>query len=110
MAEPVDLDKAIQQITDILGRDSLPDNLVQLISSIAERKDSEHQRTNCETHSTAAAKNILERLHKNSDPRVTLLHSIKQFVRPARKGYIDKCIKILNFIEVSKLIEANPEK
>jgi len=121
-----DLNKKIKQITDILGQDSMPDNVKDLISLLTnsntkntatneaskemqvfkENSDNQEDYTD-NMDMVRKIKKVMEKVKPNNDPRINLLTSIKPFLTKDRQSKISQCIKILNITTLSKLIDEN---
>lgn len=126
-----ELNDKLKQLSEILGRDDIPEGLLQLFSSVIDNKNvadnkkqanpslpsvdlttsnedllPEQETIRSEPEKNLKLKSIVDKLrNQNNDPRVSLLKSVRQFVGPARKNSIDKCIKFLNFVEISQFMD-----
>lgn len=120
-----DLDKKIKQITDMLGQDTLPDNIKGLLNLLATASGKEE--TPAKTNEVPAVKNekterseldenmeimrrvkrVMDKLNSNNDPRVNLLTAIKPFLNTRRQKKVSDCIKLLQMSSLVKLMEDN---
>lgn len=125
-----DLNKAIKQISNILEKDELPDNVKQLIGAFtnstndkksATEKNSEpdknvqteeRQNNDDELDNNIAMLSkigtLMSRMKNYKDPRVNLLTSIKPFLNKRRKTKLNSCINFLRLYPIiQNLLEDN---
>jgi len=118
-----DLNKKIKQITDVLGQDSLPDNLKGLLNmlvSSGSQDDSGQKETQTPSQKEEKplkndmeenmemfrkVKKVMDRMNSNNDPRVNLLNAIKPFLNNSRQKKVSNCIKLLYMTNISKLMD-----
>jgi hypothetical protein len=120
-----DLSKKIQQIAELLGQDSMPDNVKGLLSVLtgslsgkedspanaagAEQENDERSSPPAEAADTYEmldrAKQLMNKMGMGNDPRINLLHAIKPFMGNKRQQKISTCIKILQMASLTKLMD-----
>lgn len=132
-----DLGKKIQQIAEMLGQDTVPDNVKELVALLAgslkakeptaesvpvptETKAADDSEKSAESETGGstennelmnAARKALEHVNTAGDPRINLLHAIKPFMNSRRQKKIGNCIQLLQVASLSKLLgeqEQNP--
>jgi len=118
-----DIDKKIKQIADILGQDSVPDNIKGLLSVLASSmggsgesspKSSEPAPTQGSSTNRndleeniemmRKVKKVMDRINNTSDPRISLLTSLKPFMSNSRQKKISNCINLLRMSSLAKLV------
>ncbi|MDP4113703.1 MAG: hypothetical protein Q8924_16445 [Bacillota bacterium] len=126
-----DLGKKIQQIAEMLGQDTVPDNVKELVALLAnsmrskepasetaaapaaevpEKADdikeasSESNRPAENNELMKVARKALESVNTVNDPRINLLHAIKPFMNSKRQKKIGNCIQLLQVASLSRLL------
>lgn len=130
-----DLNKKIKQLTDILGQDSLPDNLKGLLSLLGSSSGKQESSPDAEAaqHTLPAkreersskeersgksdledniemirkVKTVMDKMNSNHDPRVSLLTAIKPFLNNKRQKKLNDCIKLLQMASLTKFLDDN---
>lgn len=106
-----ELNQKISQLSSILGQDKLPDNIKNLISSLSNSSTTDNIDKNNKDDSYQTlnrVKNIMERLDaSNHDERVVLLNAVKPFLNSSRQKKLNSCVKILQMISLSTLLDDN---
>ena len=106
-----DINQKINQLTSILGQEKLPDNIKNLLTSLSNTKNTTSSDINekDESYQTLKrVKNIMERLDaSNRDERVILLNAVKPFLNTSRQKKLSSCIKILQMVSLSSLLDEN---
>jgi len=107
-----DINQKINQLTSILGQEKLPDNVKNLLASLSNAKNtntSSDTNEKDESYQTLKrVKNIMERLDaSNRDERVILLNAVKPFLNSSRQKKLSSCIKILQMVSLSSLLDEN---
>lgn len=124
-----DLNKKIQQIADVLGSDSMPDNIKDLLSvlagSLGSKKPEETTAKQTEapppsreersSHSEGEdsgdmlrrVKKVMDKVSINNDPRINLLNAIQPFMNPHRQKKIGNCIRLLQMTSLTRLLDDN---
>jgi hypothetical protein len=124
-----DLNKKIKQITDLLGQESVPDNLkglLNLLASSGGKEDSAPTRVNSEKDEDAhplkensrsrneieenidmvrKIKKVMDRVNSNNDPRVNLLTAVRPFLSSSRQKKLNNCIKLLHMTSMTRFLE-----
>lgn len=124
-----DLGKKIQQIAELLGQDTVPDNVKELVTLIAgsltskegaadttaapvdelpEKAEDNNPADNSELMNTA--RKALSKINSGNDPRINLLHAIKPFMNSKRQKKIGNCIQLLQVASLSKLFNEPENK
>ncbi len=123
-----DLGKKIQQISQMLGQNDVPDNVKELVSILANslgKKETENSQPveveadyevnpdeNRQVDEAPAvsqelldtAKYSLDRLNSSNDPRINLLMAIKPFMNNRRQKKIGNCIQLLQIAGLSRML------
>lgn len=129
-----DLNKKVQQIAQMLGQDSVPDNVKELVALIAaslkgdgsakgdslpEGDSPQPQRLPSQSGPEAGipndtamiseemldtAKNALQQINSANDPRINLLNAIKPFMNNRRQKKIGSCIQMLQVAGLSRML------
>lgn len=108
-----DLTEKIQQLKDMLNNNQLPDNLknmMDLMSSASQDKEKPQSTalaSNDGSNNEAMIKKIKKMMDSKkqiNDPRLNLLSALKPYLGQKRQQRIDSCSKLLNFIQVSSLL------
>jgi hypothetical protein len=121
-----DLNKKIKQITDLLGQDTIPDNVKGLLSLLASSngKDESSQQKSVEApqykedrserseidenmEMLRKVRRVMDRLNTNNDPRVNLLTAIKPFLNSNRQKKLGNCIKMIQMSSLTKIMDDN---
>lgn len=121
-----DLNKKIKQITDMLGQESLPDNLKGLLSLLSSSgsgseespskpaelspfKEEKRERSELEENidMVRKIKKVMDRVNSTHDPRVNLLMAIKPFLSGSRQRKVGSCIKLLQMTNLTKFVDDN---
>jgi len=121
-----DMNKKIQQIAELLGQDTMPDNVKDLLSLLAGslgKKEDDMATTRVEEEEpvkeekpvqaeTGNDSDILNRVKKiagsmgaGNDPRINLLHAIKPFMNNKRQKKIGNCIQLLQMSSLARLLD-----
>lgn len=120
-----DMNKKIQQIAELLGQETMPDNVKNLLSVLAgslEKKEDETREAGVEEEQPKEEKparienandsDMLSRVKKlagsmgaGNDPRINLLHAIKPFMNSKRQKKIGNCIQLLQMSSLSRLLD-----
>lgn len=117
-----DLNKKIKQITDILGQESMPDNIKGLLSLFASSAGKEEPEPKTEVPAVKEdrtnrsemedsmdmvrkIKGIMDRVNFQNDPSINLLNSVKPFLNNKRQRKLDNCIKLLQMSRLTKIID-----
>lgn len=120
-----DMNKKIQQIAELLGQETMPDNVKSLLSVLAgslEKKESEPPapkvedepakeenpvpaETSNEPEILNRAKKLAGSLSSGNDPRINLLMAIKPFMNNKRQKKIGNCIQLLQMSSVARLLD-----
>lgn len=118
-----DLGQKVQQIAQLLGQDSVPDNVKELVAlfadSLAKKDDSNAQTILPELETSEntlveepvinadllnTARKSMDRVNSASDPRINLLQAIKPFMNNKRQRKIGNCIQLLQISGLSRLL------
>lgn len=104
-----DLNKKINQLSSILGKDKVPDNVKNLLSTLAKATTTDNLNENDESFKTLSrVKHIMDRLDaSNHDERVILLNAVKPFLNASRQKKLANCIKLLQMVSLSSLLDDN---
>lgn len=124
-----DLNKKIKQITDILGQETIPDNLkglLSLLTSSGGNEDSTSSRERTERDEDARLlkdnksprseidenvdmvrkiKKVMDKVTTNNDPRVNLLTAVRPFLNSSRQKKLNSCIKILHMTSMTRFLD-----
>ena len=124
-----DMNKKIQQIAELLGQETMPDNVKGLLSLLAgslDKKEDEAPPAKVEEEPVREEKpvraeagidsDMLNRVKKlagslggglggGNDPRINLLHAIKPFMNNKRQKKISNCIQLLQMSSVARLLD-----
>lgn len=119
-----DMNKKIKQLTDILGQDTLPDNVKGLLSLLAGAADGENSadskeappikeeksnatRSDMEESIEMArkVKRVMDVMKNNNDPRINLLNAVRPFLSSRRQKRLNDCIKLLHMSSLTKLMD-----
>ena len=120
-----DMNKKIQQIAELLGQETMPDNVKGLLSLLAgslEKKEEETPAVRVEEEQVPDEKpvpietgndsDMLNRVKKlagsmgaGNDPRINLLHAIKPFMNNNRQKKIGNCIQLLQMSGLARLLD-----
>lgn len=123
-----DINKKIKQITDILGQENIPENFKGLLTMFASQtneeppekkpdppkvteppviKEERFARNELEDNMEMVrrVKKMMDHMNTNNDPRVTLLNAIRPFLNNTRQQKVSNCIKILQMISISRLMD-----
>ena len=123
-----DMNKKIQQIAELLGQETMPDNVKGLLSLLAGSLDKKEDETPAATVEEdnpepvkeerpvrAEAGNDSEMLNRvkklassigaGNDPRINLLHAIKPFMNSNRQKKIGNCIQLLQMSGFARLLD-----
>lgn len=119
-----DVGKKIKQITELLGQESMPDNVRSLLTMLASsapkadtppRQDdrtfskeetSERNGLDDNLEMLRKVKKIMEHMNtNNNDPRINLLTAISPFLSGGRQKKIGNCIKLLRMSSLARLME-----
>ncbi len=123
-----DMNKKIQQIAELLGQETMPDNVKGLLSLLAgslDKKEDEAPAATVEEETPEPVKeekpvrveagidpDMLNRVKKlagsigaGNDPRINLLHAIKPFMNSSRQKKIGNCIQLLQMSSVARLLD-----
>lgn len=124
-----DLDKKIKQITDILGQENLPENLMGLLGMISSSPAKESPRSSAESGAhddfrqigeesqggkgemedpaliMRKLKKVMDRANTKNDPRINLLNAIRPFMRTSRQKNLSNCIKILTVSSMTRYLD-----
>lgn len=128
-----DINKKIKQVTDILGQEKLPENLMGLLSLLSTSgnkedasrpqeeapalkelpepisKEEKVSRSELDDNIEfiRRAKKMMDKVSSPNDPRVNLLTAIKPFLNNSRQRKVGNCIKMLNMSRLTKLMDEN---
>ncbi len=123
-----DINNKLKQITDILGQDTLPDNIKGLLSLLASASNQAKDNTQAKAVEAPPVpkedklekvepddnldmvrkiRKAIDKLNTNNDPRINLLVSIRPFMNEKRQKRVADCIKILQMASLVKLLEEN---
>lgn len=118
-----DMNKKIKQITDLLGQEKLPDNLMGLLSLLASSggkeeappkapeppvmKEERQERSELEDNMEMfrKVKKVMDKLGNPNDPRINLLFAIKPFLNNRRQKKLSNCINILRMSSLARFVE-----
>jgi len=117
-----DLNKKIKQIADMLGQDSVPDNVKSLLSVLAssmggggESSPKSNEPSSAKVNHAGTneleenmemirkVKKVMDRINNHNDPRISLLTSLKPFMSNSRQKKILNCINLLKMSSLVKL-------
>jgi len=113
-----DLDKKINHIKELLGKDGAVESLKNILSP-TNNKQSEDNQTKEESglqfdtdtiNMIFKMKNILDSASKNDDPREKLIKALKPYLSDKRQDKADEVIKILkmtNMVDIVTKLEGN---
>lgn len=123
-----DLNKKIKQVTDALGQDKLPENIVNLLALLANSSAPSGKEENPpkvpdapspieetqvrsgpvpETDMLAKVRRAMDRMGSINDPRINLLTAIKPFMSAGRQKKINNCINLLKISGLTRLLDEN---
>lgn len=109
-----DITSKIEQLKDMLNNGQLSDNLKNMMSLLSGSNDNSNEATNNSqslndtdkyTLIIAKVKKIMDKKSQINDPRINLLHAIKPYLNSRRQERIDNCVKILDFVILSKILK-----
>lgn len=120
-----DMNKKIQQIAELLGQETMPDNVKGLLSLLAgslDKKEDTAASPEVEEEQVKEEKpvqtentdnsDMLNRVKKmagslniGTDPRINLLNAIKPFMNNKRQKKIGNCIQLLQMSSVARLLD-----
>ena len=118
-----DLGKKIKQITDMLGQESMPDGIMELLTrltSASGREDTppapaespsvkEEKRDRAPMDETfemvRTIKKVMDRVNTPNDPRINLLNAIKPFLNNKRQSKISNCVRLLQMTNLTSLLD-----
>jgi hypothetical protein len=118
-----DLNNKIQQIADVLGKESMPDNVKELLALLAgslgskeaasdkpgrelpaEESVKKQPESEDNTEMFRKVKKVLDKLNTGNDPRMNLLYAIKPFMNNRRQKKLSNCIQLLQMTSLSRLL------
>lgn len=104
-----DFNQKINQLSSILGKDKIPDNVKNLLSTLAKNSNTDNINETDESLKTLTrVKHIMDRLDaSNHDDRVVLLNAVKPFLNATRQKKLVNCIKLLQMVSLSSLLDEN---
>lgn len=127
-----DLNKKIEQIGAALGYNNIPDNIKDIIASLAASTGNNAQQATTSTNETTnntpppmnsqnvgnqsnintnnIAQRIMGAVNPSGDNRMNLLAAIKPLLNPSRQKKIADCIKILQLAKLSSILEDRTDK
>ena len=96
-----------KQVSSMIEKDGIPDNLKEIISNMnnsdnKESSDSSNGFENLDINTILKIKNIMDGMNSKDDPRANLLRSLKPYLKDSRKSKIDQYVQFLN---MSKLLD-----
>lgn len=120
-----DMNKKIQQIAQLLGQETMPDNVKSLLSVLAgslEKKEEEtttvkveeeqvpdekpvRVETGNDSDMESRVKKLAGSMGAGNDPRINLLHAIKPFMNNKRQKKIGNCIQLLQMSSLARLLD-----
>jgi len=123
-----DLNKKLKQITDILGQDTLPDNLKGLLSLLtssmpgqessprnseaSDAKEEKAEKSDLEENieMVRKIKRVMDRLNTTHDPRINLLTAIKPFLSNRRQKKLNNCLRLIQMSNLTRYIDEHDNK
>ncbi|MBP5426952.1 MAG: hypothetical protein J6Y29_03550 [Clostridiales bacterium] len=102
-----DLNQKINQLSSILGKEKIPDNMKNLLSTLLATNNTNEISTKDESLKTLTrVKHIMDRLDaSNHDERVILLNAVKPFLNLSRQKKLVNLVKILQMVSLSSLLD-----
>jgi hypothetical protein len=119
-----DLSNKINQISEMLGQDTMPDNLKNLIGLLAgsfsgNKEESPREKDPIDVKEDKSPKSetddnldlmrkvskVMNKLNTANDPRVNLLTAIKPFMSSKRQQKLNNCIRILQVSSLTRLMD-----
>lgn len=107
------LDNALKQVSSMLQDGDMADTLKNLmdglnLSSPSPSEDSDDESSNDETEKMIRmATKMLNNPNMKSDPKITLLNSLKPYLNRHRKDKVDQCIKFLSLSKAMVFFNEN---
>ncbi|MCX7747883.1 MAG: hypothetical protein N2645_13490 [Clostridia bacterium] len=127
-----DINKKINQIAELLGKDTVPDNVKGLISLLANSASSapakpeptpvyeerpvpkEEKLVKNDLDESLdmfrKVKTVMDRINTNHDPRINLLSAIKPFLNSNRQKKLSNCINILRMSTLARYMDEQEKK
>lgn len=120
-----DMNKKIQQVAELLGQDSMPDNVKELLTllagSLGSKQESQdntakagptdevsEERPVLDNEIFDKVKKVMGNINNTpSDARINLLHAIKPFMNNKRQKKINNCIQLLQMSSLTRLFNDN---
>lgn len=123
-----ELNNKIKQLADMLGQDSMPDNIKGLLSLLASSAPKEEasprqneipfKREDTQTKPEAdenlemvrKLKSMMDRVNPSSDPRLNLITAIKPFLNSKRQQKLSNCMMLLQMSRMSRFMDDSQKK
>lgn len=104
-----DLNQKISQLSSILTKDKIPDNIKNLLSGLTKSNNSDNLSEQDKSLKTLSrVKHIMDKLDaSNHDERVILLNAVKPFLNASRQKKLNNFIKLLQMVSLSSLLDEN---
>ncbi len=104
------MDDKIDAIAKMLGQDSVPGEMKDLIKSFASKMEESDSSVNTSDHDNSLeilgnAKNMIDKIQRVNDPRISLLLAIKPFLNSNRQKKISNCVNILRISLLADLFK-----
>ncbi len=119
-----DLNKKIKQIADILGQDSMPDNVKGLLSllgtpstaredtsskpeEVPVQKEENTSRSDMDDgmEMMMRVKKLMDNVNTVNDPRLNLITAIRPFLNSRRQQKLGNCMRLLQMSKVTRMMD-----
>lgn len=117
-----ELSNKIKELAAILGQDTLPDNIIELLSLLAgssgngegnapkspgekTRSEDKDSQPNYDSDILNKIRAFLESSGQDKDPGLNLISAIKPFLSEKRRQRLDNCITILQMTKLSRYMD-----
>lgn len=108
-----DMSNIMDKLSGVLSSDDMPDNIKELINGLKNSSSNNTSNDNSQNSTTEnnididmdmlfKAKKIMDSMSNTSDPRKSLLLSLKPYLKTEKKEKIDQYVK---FLSLSKILE-----
>lgn len=126
-----DLNQKLRQLTDLLGKEGMPENISGILSMLSNssNKEPNESKTNEEPagkHENYAkeekpernelqdniemiskVKRVMDSLQNTNDPRINLLNAIRPFLNKSRQKKVGSCIKLFQMSHMTRFFTEN---
>ena len=102
------LDDKIDMLAKMLGQDSVPNDMKDMIKSFASQMEQGNKSSPAADDSLevlGSARNVIDKLQHVNDPRIHLLLAIKPFLNNNRQKKVSTCVNILRISMLTELFK-----